>query len=132
MSDKQNYFDYVENVLGVKSLLADLTKESTFHHTPILITIENYEQYSEAETDLLSKMISALKIDINKIKIVDNRNSKNFTADFYVHFVDVKPNFAKTEDKLVITHSPKFLLQNSEFKKIAWNDLQKVITYFSK
>jgi hypothetical protein len=130
MSEKKDYFEYVSSVLGVKSILASLQDSASIEHVPLMIAVENYEGYSQAEKDLLSKMISALKIDLKKIKVIALKNSQNLTADFCVQFVDVKPEVSSTQNNLVTTHSPKFLLQNSDYKKDAWSDLQKVIAYF--
>lgn len=132
MSEKRDYFEYVSQVLGVKSILNDLQESQVTQAVPLLIGVEAYASYNENENDLLLKMISALKIDQKNIKITDLEDIGNYQAHFYIYFTDERAQQNSTEDNLVQTHSPRFLLKHADFKKNAWNDLQKVITYFKQ
>lgn len=130
MSDKQDYFDYVINVLGVKSVVLSDLQAHTNKEADLLFVIESYLNYTADEKDLLGKMIAALKIKQEKIQVVDSSENNSYQAKFKVYFVDqyVKNStFAECEVK---THSPRFLLKNADFKKEAWADLQKVIQFY--
>lgn len=129
MSEKNDYFDYVSQVLGVKSILNDL-QATVAKQTPLLIAVEGYSSYDNNEKDLLIKMISALKIDQKNIQVSDLSEASQYQAQFYVYFIDEQSQNNSTEDNLVQTYSPKYLLKNPDYKKNAWNDLQKVIAYF--
>lgn len=131
-SVKQDYIEYVSQVLGVKSILNDLQSSSTTQQVPLLVCIERYATYDQNEKELLFKMISALKIDQKNIVLIDLEDINNYQAQFYVYFIDQQQQKNSTEDNLVQTYSPRFLLKNSEFKKNAWNDLQKVIAFFNR
>lgn len=132
MSEKNDYFEYVSQVLGVKSILNDLQATSSSEAVPLLIAVEGYSSYDDNEKDLLTKMISALKIDQKNIKVADLQNVVNYQAQFYIYFTDAQSEQNSTAPNLVQTHSPKFLLKNADYKKNAWNDLQKVIAYFKQ
>lgn len=131
MSEKKDYFDYVENVLGIKSILLNPTSVQESVKTPLLICVENYLNYTPEEKDLLAKMIGALKIDLQKIKVMPLDESVKCPSDFSVYFLEKLDQITANENT-VTTYSPRILLKNAEFKKNAWNDLQKVITYFKQ
>lgn len=127
MSEKKDYFDYVENVLGVKSLL--IKPAGGRQSIPLLIAIENYSGYNSAEKDLLAKMISALKIDLQRIHVVDLALRENHNFDFSLVLLDSPDQNTANDLKSITSYSPRILLQNSEFKKKAWSDLQKVMAH---
>lgn len=125
MSEKKDYFDYVENVLGVKSIMLNPKQ-----NTPLLIAVEGLTNYNAEEHDLLGKMVGALKIDAGKISIVDLAEALNFQPEFFICFQN-QP-IEKTHLKNTITtFSPRILLKKPELKKNAWSDLQKFLTYFN-
>lgn len=131
MSEKNDYFDYVSQVLGVKSILNDLQASDT-KKTPLLIAVEGYLAYDDSEKDLLIKIISALKIEQKNIQVTDLSEVNQYQAEFFVYFTDNQNLINSTEDNLVQTYSPKYLLKNPDYKKNAWNDLQKVIAHFKQ
>ena len=131
MSEKKDYFDYIENVLGVKSVLLDPASDPvSFQSVPLLFAVENYNSYNVEENELLGKMISALKIDLQKIKITELQETTGFQTDFCVYFVDDINAKTDSEGPTLKTYSPRFLLKNPDAKKQAWSDLQKVIQFF--
>ncbi len=131
MSEKKDYFDYVVNVLGVKSIMLNplQTSAAEIQNIPLLICVEDFVGYTSEETELLGKMVSALNLDLKLIKVIDLIEIEKFRSEFTVYFLNQIP---KVEPKFnaVNTYSSRALLKNSDYKKTAWNDLQKVIAYF--
>ena len=125
MSEKSDYFDYVENVLGVKSIMLNPKQD-----TPLLIAVENLNSYSVEEQDLLGKMVGALKVDLQKISLIDLSEAEKFQSEFTVYFMN-QPIEKQSSKNTVTTFSPRILLKKAELKKNAWTDLQKVLTYFN-
>lgn len=142
MSEKEDYFSYLENVLGIKTVLVDpmanqvgASQSADKIKSPLIFLVEGLSNYTAPETDLLNKMIAALKIDLSQLQAVDSQMSEACESEFTVHFVDqvsaMLPKMPASEVVLV-THSPRFLLKNVGFKKQAWEDLQKVIRFFNR
>ena len=125
MSEKKDYFDFVETVLGVKSIMLNPKQ-----NTPLLIAVENLSSYTAEEQELLGKMVGALKIDIGKISIVDLSKAQNYQPEFVICFQN-QPNEKTSMKNTLTTFSPRALLKKPELKKNAWNDLQKFLTYFN-
>lgn len=125
MSEKKDYFDYVESVLGVKSIMLNPKQ-----NTPLLIAVEDLATYNNDELELLGKMVGALKIDAAKISIVDLTDSQNFQPEFLIFFQN-EPVEKTPLKNTIITFSPRILLKKPELKKNAWSDLQKFLTYFN-
>ncbi|MCC2679041.1 MAG: hypothetical protein K0R29_1617 [Pseudobdellovibrio sp.] len=139
MSEKNDYFDYVSSVLGVKSVYIEPVSPQEAHNAgataskeviPLLVSVENLAQYSADERDLLEKMISALKIDLNKIKVCDVSQVANFEFAYLIQFSEA-PVAASNSENVLITHSPRVLLKNPALKKQVWNEFQTVIKFFS-
>jgi|GEM_PF-5234746 len=137
MSYKKDYFDYVTNILGVKSILLNQDTCNFLQVVPLLISVEDLINYTAAEKELLTKMIDALKIDPLLIKVVDISQAVYFQPEFTIHFCDdVASLSAMTKAKsnsrsnTVQTYSPRFLLHNIQTKKQVWNELQKAILFF--
>ena len=131
MSEKKDYFDYVVNILGVKSLLLNQETTGLLQVVPLLVCVEDYASYTGTEKDLLAKMIGALKIDLNLIKVIDLNQRAIFQSEFSVYFLE-DVNNRVIEVNRVQTHSPRFLLKNPQYKKQAWEDLQKLILHFNQ
>ncbi len=130
MSEKKDYFDYVTNVLGVKSILLNQDSSALLPVLPLLICVDDLPSYATAEKDLLVKMITALKIDLDLIKVVDLKQRGLFQPEFVIYFLDdLTQNYA-VEVNAIKIYSAKVLLKDSQYKKQAWNDLQKVMLYF--
>ncbi|AGH95255.1 hypothetical protein [Pseudobdellovibrio exovorus] len=138
MSEKEDYFSYLENVLGIKTVLIDQASQQASSQqikSPLIFLVEGLSSYSADETELLNKMIAALKIDLSQVQAVDSQISASCEAEFTVHFVDhlgASLPRIPTGETVLVTHSPRFLLKNAAFKKQAWDDLQKVIRFFSR
>ena len=129
VSEKKDYFDYVQNVLGVKSILLNQEPVETIKQRPLVIYVENYINYSPEEMELLSKMIAALKIDLNWIRVVDLDNQE-IQSEFTIYFIEELNQNDPIEKNIIRTYSPRILLKNSKYKKKAWDDLQVVIKFF--
>ena len=132
VAEREDYFEYVGNVLGVKSFYLEPGFDlSMSTHTPLLVVVEDLSTYSAEESDLLEKMVAALKLDASLIKIVDLKNSTTVSSDFKIYFTDRELSVGGTEANQVSTYSPRVLLKKAILKKQAWNDLQKVIQFFT-
>lgn len=132
MSEKKDYFDYVENVLGIKSILLNQVSQEEAQSIPLLVCVENLVNYTLEEKDLLAKMIGALKIDLQLIKVVALNETEKYKPDYSIYFLDDINQNISDKINMVKTYSPRFLLKNSDYKKNAWNDLQKVILHFKR
>lgn len=130
---RQDYFEYLENVLGIKTILqsVDLFSEEVTA-TELLFCVQDYENYSEEEKDLLQKMISAVKVDASRLKVCDSKNIKRYETECLVIFEDIPQQNTNLSAKFAIhTFSPRVLLKKPELKKQAWTDLQKILPYFT-
>jgi ABC-type transporter Mla subunit MlaD len=133
MSEKEDYFNYVAEVLGVKALYVEASDRNAAQKTaaPLVVAVENLNNYSADEKDLLEKMVAALKIDLNKIKIIDLQTHSDYKYEFLLMFSE-NPQAADMENKNTLTtYSPRVLVKNTTLKKQVWSELQKVIQYFS-
>lgn len=128
---RSTYIDYVQNVLGVKTLMRDSDETAAaVARPPLLVRVQGLTTYNEAEKDLLSKMLAALKIDSALYVVVDAG-----TADGQAHPGQLILDFAddRTESAdHVLTYSPRTLVQKPELKKVAWADLQRIIAAFQR
>ncbi|MGZ3690541.1 MAG: hypothetical protein ACXVAX_03505, partial [Pseudobdellovibrio sp.] len=114
---KEDYFDYVINTLGVKSIYiesspADINTQASIE-IPLLIKVENLDNFTVEESDLLEKMVAALKMDLNQIKIIDSRAGREINAGYTVFLVDENSNPAASTSNSVVTHSPRVLIKNA-------------------
>jgi hypothetical protein len=134
---KTDYFEYLENVLGIKSIIED----SLAAHAPVaaqakvtelLFCVENYKLYNDKELDLLQKMITAVKVDPSKIKICDLIEHDQYQKKVCVLFVDDLLKVSAKADLVVKAISPRILINKPELKKVAWAELQKVLQYFAR
>lgn len=130
---KIDYFEYLENVLGIKSiLLSQMIEEgASIIATELLFCVQNFQTYTEAETDLLSKMIAAVKVDPSRLKICDLQNANQFDTNCLVVFQDEAQAPPIKASLTIQTFSPRLLIKKPELKKQAWTELQKVLQHFS-
>ena len=132
---KKDYFDYLENVLGIKTIL-DHSPAPLFAKTELLICVENYQTYGRAEIDLLQKMVAALKVDAARTIIADLKQQSQIAKRVTIVFKDqpggFQPGVFQPEGELTVqTYSPRVLVQKPQLKKIAWTELQKVLQFFA-
>lgn len=136
---RTDYFEYLENVLGIKTILqpreVDVVSSIA---TELLFGVQGYKTYSAEEIDLLSKMIAAVKVDSARLKVCDLQEAKKYQAECLVIFQDdVLVNSSRSNQqafdvKLTVqTFSPRVLLKKPELKKMAWTELQKVLQHFA-
>lgn len=146
----ENYFSYVVNILGVKSVYierpeslsaSDLNKANSAqkNYTELLILVEALASYNLVEKELLDKMVVALKIDLNKIKVIDAADKNLWQSQFVLSLLDQGQQTSVPSTKVldensneVLTFSPRVLVKNPKLKKQAWDEFQKVILFFSK
>jgi hypothetical protein len=122
----ETYFDYVENVLGIKQVLTSRIEFSVpvgAIEVPLLITVSELLSYSEAENELLYKMVAALKLDPTNYVVIDTSNADGYNSNVELRFVD---NPGASNETQIQTFSPRILLTKPELKKQAWTEMQKV------
>ncbi len=127
MDDRENYFDYVANVLGIKTVMFDQA-EFKNETVPLLLVVQDLSTYSDPEKELLEKMIAALKMDPKILRLVDLREAATVQRGYTIEFLD---EAGVSEGTVRRVFSPRTLLQKPALKKQAWDDLQKVIRHFS-
>ncbi len=126
---RSTYIDYVQNVLGVKSIMRDADDAPSLIQKSLVVRVQNLSSYSEAEKDLLSKMLAALKLDPSVYTVVESGSDeeKTFCANLILDFADER---VEASDR-VLTYSPRTLGLKPDLKKVAWADLQKIIAAFA-
>lgn len=125
---KKNYFEFLENVLGIKSVIQESAlNKAQFPNTEILFCVESYYTYTSEETELLHKMVGALKLDFSRVMICDLTEKELRVKKISVIFRDQPSKARPGATNVVETYSPRALLKKPEFKKNAWDELQKVI-----
>lgn len=131
---RHDYFDYLENVLGIKTILQSRqagSENKENEATELLFAVQDYLTYTAEESDLLSKMIAAVKVDPSRLKVCDSNQLNNYKFQCLVLFQDQIQNFTNQAVLTVQTFSPRVLLKKPELKKVAWTELQKVLQHFS-
>lgn len=129
---KHDYFEYLENVLGIKSIIQESKLGSLQNKkTDLLFCVENYATYSADEIDLLQKMIAAVKIAPTRLIVCDLKEKNQFETKACVLFLDEIDAIKPEKYFVVQAQSPRWLLKNPELKKVAWNELQKIVKFFS-
>jgi hypothetical protein len=148
-----NYFSYVKNVLGVKTLQSARIRQSLQEHTQIescdllflhLKQASDQSVFAPECKDLLDKMIQAMRLGGRQFLILEcdltgstatrtqilQQYSQKISTPFVVLF-STKPNGNALQNlgtmKFIESYSPSYLLQNPNTKKLAWADLQKVM-----
>ena len=123
MSNREDYFNYIGEVLGIKSILLEDGASAT-RPIPLLVVVDQLNSYSAEEWELLEKMISALKISKEKIRIIDASTQSVPRSDRLLILADdPKPS----EGSNVSTYSPRILRLRPEFKKKAWTEMQMLV-----
>lgn len=127
------YFEYIENVLGVKQIYLDPSEQEVIN-TKLLVVVEQLQALTVAETDLLEKMIAAMQIDMSFIKMIDEAQLKNkkYNAEFVLKMLNTQQLPQASEVHQQVTYSSAVLIKQPQLKKEAWAHLQKVITHFKK
>ena len=152
---KKNYIDYVTNVLGIRSIIAESVESSLeqVEHTQtanslssklnsisFLFVVENLNTYQSEEAELLNKIVASVKLPPDAFRLVDLQNVEHYERAFTIWMVDhpelyqqklPNKNQTRSETDLVV-FSARILNVKPELKKQVWNDLQKVIQYQKK
>jgi hypothetical protein len=152
-----NYFSYVKNVLGVKTVQSARIRQSLLEEqgfeiptTTCDLLFLNLKQAGEqgvfdAETSgLLEKMIQAMRLGSRQHLILEcdltsttesliqilQKYTQKVTTPFVVIFSSkpAKPGMQNLGAiRFLETYGPSYLLQNANAKKLVWTDLQKVM-----
>lgn len=124
-NEQKKLIEYFEQVLGVKSILCDNPnlKQALSEDIQTYFFVEDLSDYLVAENDLLMKMIQAMKFKPSSYQILDLASGQ------YTQFLGRKNTqlivFKNDPQKMDETYSPRRLLKEPAFKKIAWDFLQK-------
>lgn len=136
----ESYIWYLQNVLGVKSVLipdgnfdTDLLQESAGISHPILVIDAN--PWSGAAEELFLKMLTAMKLQKADIQIVfidqvsaNELATRALASRYVICFADkIAEDFGIEEKDFTKTISPAILLKKPELKRQAWEDLKKVM-----
>ena len=124
----QGYLQYLKNVLGVSQILLDnsQTKKSVQISQRVIVWVEALHSFSEADHELLSNMLAAMKIDKSDMAIFDLSEKTKMLASLPPQALQFELVLSPT-DKNAQTFSPQMMHQNKQLKAEAWTFLQKVM-----
>jgi len=152
-----NYFSYVKNVLGVKTIQSARIRQVLLEDQNIEIPTTscdllflNLKQamdqsiFAAESSELLDKMIQAMRLGERRHLILEcdltgaagspsqilQTYLQKVTTPFVVLFSSkpLKPGLQNLgAAKFLETYGPAYLLQNANAKKLVWTDLQKVM-----
>lgn len=126
---RKNQIKYLTEVLGIKKIFL----ENEMANKPDLIVfVENYKALTTSESDLLAKMIEALKLTEQTVMILDlEKQSENTKSKYQIYLVNNPQDWQqKISASSVVTFSPTVLSVKTQLKKEAWTELQKTIAFF--
>lgn len=130
-SELHNYFkNFLSDTLGVQSILSDNANKSSTGQVineKYVIAVESLKSYNSAESELLNKMIAALKIQDSDLCLLDETELHNVTLGQDSIFIQLKDRPSVT-NKNNETYSARTLLLQPEFKRKAWDDLKYFLT----
>lgn len=148
-----NYFSYVKNVLGVKTLQSARIRQSLQEEVQadscdlLFLNLKQAADpsvFNKESAELLDKMIQAMRLgdrrhlilehDLTAAPLSVNQILQQYTGKVRTPFVVVfstKPANNNIQNlgtvKFIESFGPSYLLQNPNTKKLAWADLQKVM-----
>ncbi len=139
----ENYLWYLENVLGLKTLVlpempspveTEAIVEEPVVKPPQVLFIEE-RALSAAASELFHKMREAMKLSSEQVTVLfaDKASASELqvavmSADRVVSFSkNIFQNLQKEPEHKFLTHSPEELLKRPELKKQAWDDLKLVM-----
>ena len=138
MSSKKDYIEYVRNVLGVKSIYNEPVVESDIasagiQEVTLAVYIQDFNQYTAEEIDLLQKMLAALKISSQEIALIDIADqSIRVNSKMNVFLTDELKLNHQLQPNEIHTYSSRTLLKKPALKKAAWDELQKILRFFQQ
>jgi len=113
---------YLIETLGLRRILSSHLEVKQTERI-IEIFVQNLNDYNYEEKELLQKMILAMKIDLNLIKVSDLNMNNAKASECQISFEmvdDIKSPYHQT-------YSPRVLLKQSKLKNEAWAFLQRVM-----
>lgn len=123
------YFDYVQNILGVKQVVLERTVSSSEQvvnsNFELLISVTDLNNFAPDESALLYKMIGALQLPAERYAVCDACDAHLFSSPFILSFAETSAELDNGHN--VQTFSPRILLKKPELKKQAWADMQKIL-----
>lgn len=126
-SELYNYFkNFLSDTLGVQSIISDNANKSSADQAineKYVIAVESLKSYNSAESELLNKMIAALKIRDSDFCLLEEAELHNVTLGRDSIFILLKDH-PSAHNKNNETYSARTLLLQPELKRKAWDDLQ--------
>lgn len=124
MSSELNEYikNFLTDTLGLNTILTERAKNTSTGKNYI-IYVENLNSYNEAESELLTKMIAALKINSEDLVVLDLSQINDNPQE-----VIMKIFLKDCPETLEETYSPRELLKNPNLKRKAWEDLKRLLT----
>ena len=123
----ERYLYYLKNVLGLKTVLTQPVESQQLH-----IYVQDLETYSESEKDLFNKMITATKLSKSDYVIQSFKTALSKSTDQNLDQMSIYLLDQPQADQSNETYSPRVLLKQPEFKKTAWEALQRAMLKFSQ
>jgi len=128
---RDDYFEYVENVLGIKQVLLDRVQNAEVNEDPedvtevrLVISVQDLNKYLDSEKELLFKMISALQLKPEAYVVIDQSARAKYKAGFELYLNDDPDDQAQLA---VETYSPRVLIQRPDLKRMAWAKMQALM-----
>ncbi len=115
----RDYLNYAKDVLGIRHLF--FIGEQAISKK-VVISVADLKDFSEAEHELLTRMISALNLDSQTTLVIDSDELHLYTPQFLLKLsLTIVIN---QPVNCVETFSPKLLIANPDLKKQAWLQMQ--------
>lgn len=110
--------NFLTDTLGIHSILANAAENTSMH----MFLVEDLQSYNADESELLDKMIAALKLN-GEYKILDLKSSSVSARED-----SLKVIFKNSPQHETEIYSPRALLQRPELKRKAWDDLKRIFS----
>jgi hypothetical protein len=135
----ENYLWYLENVLGLKTLVWPEIQSPVIVEEPkpkaAQVLFIQERAWSPSASDLFHKMREAMKLTSDQVNVVfaDQVSSSELqvavmAADRVVAFSkNIFQTLNKEPENKFVTFSPEEMLQRPDLKKQAWEDLKQVM-----
>ncbi len=123
-SELHNYFkNYLTDTLGINSIVSDAAIKAS-SSVKYAIGVEDLKSYNNNESELLNKMIAALKIESTEMELFDLAGLSDRIFSKMTKFI-LLMNEPRNGNE---TFSPRVLLVRPDLKRKTWEDLKQFLT----
>lgn len=123
-SELHNYFkNYLTDTLGINSIVSDAAIKAS-SSVKYAIGVEDLKSYNNNESELLNKMIAALKIESTEMELFDLAGLSDRIFSKMTKFI-LLMNEPRNGNE---TFSPRVLLVRPDLKRKTWEDLKHFLT----